>query len=307
MSDGNQAKETESSNLSNLSDPQSSNDPDHVKSFLDGFSFPVFNPDQSPIPPKGLVNPGPTSMLTRMAPNIPKNSNAAGQVPALPTPITVTSNDRTADIQKLLAMSKGNFIQEEIEAVDAEKTNNPQYPYGQPIPTNIPEENTSYNSQQNMLVPVENHINLPMVPINPPPMVPQTSNAIYNFTPPPMYRTPHLDNMHMMPHQEATPAVPSTGDNKFLDITQYLTLPQVTAAKKLNLPASTLSKRWKVAGRGRKWPYRTVCKLDKEIMTLLYNIPKDGDSTSIPKEIEAELEDLLQKRAKELETVVIRL
>lgn len=55
---------------------------------------------------------------------------------------------------------------------------------------------------------------------------------------------------------------------------EYLTLPQSEAAHKLGIPTSTLSKRWKEAVRARKWPYRTVAKLDKEIMTLLHNIPQ---------------------------------
>jgi hypothetical protein len=60
-----------------------------------------------------------------------------------------------------------------------------------------------------------------------------------------------------------------------IDITSYLHLPQTEAAKKLGMPTSTLSKRWKEAVvNNRKWPYRAVTKLDKEIMTLLHNIPQ---------------------------------
>lgn len=35
-----------------------------------------------------------------------------------------------------------------------------------------------------------------------------------------------------------------------------------------------IASRWKEAVRNRKWPYRTISKLDKEIMTLLHNIPQ---------------------------------
>jgi hypothetical protein len=65
----------------------------------------------------------------------------------------------------------------------------------------------------------------------------------------------------------STDLVPSKAQ-QFVDITEYLVLPQSDAAKKLTIPASTLSKRWKEAVRKRKWPYRMVCKIDKEIMTL---------------------------------------
>jgi hypothetical protein len=73
-----------------------------------------------------------------------------------------------------------------------------------------------------------------------------------------------------------SPALNHGGGHHYVDITEYLNLPQYLAAKKLGIPASTLSKRWKEAVRTRKWPYRSVQKLDKEITTLLHNIPQ-GD------------------------------
>jgi hypothetical protein len=93
----------------------------------------------------------------------------------------------------------------------------------------------------------------------------------------------------------------------YMDITEYLNLPQTDAAKKLGIPTSTLSKRWKEAVVNRKWPYRTVAKLDKEIMTLLHNIPQGPEAPPLPAEIEASLGILLRKRQEELRTVVIRL
>jgi len=100
----------------------------------------------------------------------------------------------------------------------------------------------------------------------------------------------------------------SEGDKEnFVDITEFLNLPQTEAAKKLGIPTSTLSKRWKEAAVNRKWPYRTVAKLDKEIMTLLHNIPQGSDAPPLPAEIENNLGALLRKRQDELRTVVIRL
>jgi len=90
----------------------------------------------------------------------------------------------------------------------------------------------------------------------------------------------------------------------FVDITEYLNMPQSEAAKKLSIPPSTLSKRWKEAVRNRKWPWRVVCKLDKEIMTLLHNVPQGAP---IPEEIEGRLGYLMRKRQEELKPVVIRL
>eukprot|EP01092_Planopodium_desertum_P001494 TRINITY_DN12215_c0_g1_i2.p1 TRINITY_DN12215_c0_g1~~TRINITY_DN12215_c0_g1_i2.p1 ORF type:complete len:272 (-),score=7.95 TRINITY_DN12215_c0_g1_i2:169-963(-) len=106
------------------------------------------------------------------------------------------------------------------------------------------------------------------------------------------------------------------GEEKFLDITEFLSLPQSDAAKKLGIPTSTLSKRWKEAVRNRKWPYRSVCKIDKEILTILHNLPPEARlfgekgeliSGSVPPEVENDLAELLRKRKDFLQPVVIRL
>eukprot|EP01133_Synstelium_polycarpum_P015040 gene15040-17792_t len=90
----------------------------------------------------------------------------------------------------------------------------------------------------------------------------------------------------------------------FIEITEFLNLPQCDAAKRLGIPTSTLSKRWKEAAQGRKWPFRKVTKLDKEIMTLLHNIPQGG---VVPPSVEASLEKLMKKRQKKLRPVFIRI
>jgi len=99
--------------------------------------------------------------------------------------------------------------------------------------------------------------------------------------------------------------VPVPNGQHFVDITEYLNMPQKQAAKKLGIPTSTLSKRWKEACRARKWPYRNVSKLDREITTLLHNLPQG--QTSWPADVEETLGFLLRKRQEELRPVVIRI
>jgi len=91
----------------------------------------------------------------------------------------------------------------------------------------------------------------------------------------------------------------------FINITPYLTLPQHQAAKNMGIPSSTLSKRWKEASCSRKWPFRTVSKLDKEILTLLKNV--ESNTTTLAPHIEETLGVLLKRRQEELRTVIIRI
>jgi len=101
--------------------------------------------------------------------------------------------------------------------------------------------------------------------------------------------------------------IPIPRGQSYVDITEYLNMPQADAAKKLGIPPSTLSKRWKEAVRKRKWPYRMICKIDKEIMTLLHNVPQGPNAPPLPEEIESALGLLLRKRQEELRAVVIRI
>eukprot|EP01114_Cavostelium_apophysatum_P009184 TRINITY_DN22270_c0_g1_i1.p1 TRINITY_DN22270_c0_g1~~TRINITY_DN22270_c0_g1_i1.p1 ORF type:complete len:273 (+),score=44.80 TRINITY_DN22270_c0_g1_i1:54-872(+) len=91
----------------------------------------------------------------------------------------------------------------------------------------------------------------------------------------------------------------------FINVTPYLTLPQHAAAKKMGIPSSTLSKRWKEASCSRKWPFRTVSKLDKEILTLLKNV--ETSQSPLPPHVEETLGILLKRRQEELRTVIIRI
>jgi len=101
--------------------------------------------------------------------------------------------------------------------------------------------------------------------------------------------------------------IPVPKGQSYVDISEYLNMPQSEAAKKLGIPPSTLSKRWKEAVRKRKWPYRMICKIDKEIMTLLHNVPQGANAPPLPEEIETALGLLLRRRQEELRAVVIRI
>jgi hypothetical protein len=141
---------------------------------------------------------------------------------------------------------------------------------------------------------------------------------------------PDMLNTHnevMIPNQQPVVSIvsdpPQDADNSgalvpgsktgqtYVDITEYLNMPQSEAAKKLGIPTSTLSKRWKEAVRGRKWPYRMICKLDKEIMTLLHNVPQGTNGAGVtppfPEDMENTLTRLIRLRNEELKSVVIRI
>jgi len=89
----------------------------------------------------------------------------------------------------------------------------------------------------------------------------------------------------------------------YIDVTPYITLSQEDAAKKLGIPSSTLSKRWREATMNRKWPFRSLCKFDREIKTLLHNI-KAG--CPMDPQVEASLGLLLKKRQEESRVVFIK-
>jgi hypothetical protein len=59
-----------------------------------------------------------------------------------------------------------------------------------------------------------------------------------------------------------------------LDITDLLCLLQSEAALTVGMTASTFCKRWKEAVGERKWPFRLIIKLDKEIASLQRKTPE---------------------------------
>jgi len=144
------------------------------------------------------------------------------------------------------------------------------------------------------------------------PTIPSISPNIVHTTPIGQEMTLQPDVSSHPGHQLATTndnneLIPVPRGQNYVDITEYLNMPQADAAKKLGIPPSTLSKRWKEAVRKRKWPYRMICKIDKEIMTLLHNVPQGPNAPPLPEEIETALGISLRKRQDELRPVVIRI
>jgi len=123
----------------------------------------------------------------------------------------------------------------------------------------------------------------------------------------PVVETSHSGQQLATTNVENNELIPVPRGQNYVDITEYLNMPQADAAKKLGIPPSTLSKRWKEAVRKRKWPYRMICKIDKEIMTLLHNVPQGPNAPPLPEEIETALGISLRKRQEELRPVVIRI
>jgi hypothetical protein len=66
-----------------------------------------------------------------------------------------------------------------------------------------------------------------------------------------------------------SPAEPKRSrQGEVVDVTDMLMLPQSEAAARVGMTVSTFCKRWKDSVKERKWPYRSVQKLDKEVAAL---------------------------------------
>ena len=103
---------------------------------------------------------------------------------------------------------------------------------------------------------------------------------------------------------ESRPEQSHLSDKDYRDITEYLGLPQTQAAKLIGIPTSTLSKRWKQAYPQRKWPWRTVNKLDKLIAKVF---EENEGTTPLSPHQETKLALLRRQRADVLKPASIRL
>jgi hypothetical protein len=72
---------------------------------------------------------------------------------------------------------------------------------------------------------------------------------------------------------------------EYVDISQYVHLPQTDAARMIGVPSSTLSKRWTEATLGKqKWPHRKLVKIDMELRGITLNFKQNGSLTPSMKE-----------------------
>jgi hypothetical protein len=91
----------------------------------------------------------------------------------------------------------------------------------------------------------------------------------------------------------------SRKEGKMLDITHLLCLLQSDAALAVNMNVSTFCKRWKEAVGQRKWPFRVLARLDKEIAFLKKKTP-------LSRGAEAKIAALRKQRKEALAPTLIR-
>merc|ERR1711988_183682 len=91
--------------------------------------------------------------------------------------------------------------------------------------------------------------------------------------------TPNEDERSSLAVALTNPLIPVPTGQRYVDITEYLNMPQTEAAR----------------------------KLDKEITTLLHNVPQGPGAAPLPEDIETALGFLLRKRQAVLQPVVIRI
>jgi len=125
-----------------------------------------------------------------------------------------------------------------------------------------------------------------------------TSSSPLTYVQPPI-QPPAMSNALIQ-----SPSSSSNQGGDYFDVTPYITLSQEKAAKRLGIPKSTLSKRWREATCNRKWPYRQLCKLDREIKTLVHNM--HSHAGSIEPQLQSNLASLMRQRQEESRVVFIK-
>jgi len=139
------------------------------------------------------------------------------------------------------------------------------------------------------------------IQLNPSMAIPTNANVIVDNL---------MKNAKFDEPQEIIERPPGQEGKMFVDVTPFLVLSQSDAAKMIGIPSSTLSKRWKEATLNRKWPFRTVQKLDREILTLLRNLESykfQAKDNFVSAAAETALVKLLRMRKEELRQVYIRI
>ena len=87
-----------------------------------------------------------------------------------------------------------------------------------------------------------------------------------------------------------------------INLSPYFCFPQLEAAQKLGIRAQTLSKKWKKAANNKIWPYRSLKRLDCQILTLMKNIEVNPSLR-----LTRQLNQLVAKRQKLIPPVWIKL
>ncbi|KAH3758645.1 hypothetical protein Pelo_9556 [Pelomyxa schiedti] len=101
------------------------------------------------------------------------------------------------------------------------------------------------------------------------------------------------------------PSHSQASGRRYVDITEYLCLPQKEAAARLGMKNTTLSKHFAaVVNKSRKWPYRRIKQIDKEIKSARESVP---EGQPLPPEVEEKIRILEAKRQMEMKPVVIPL
>jgi len=167
-------------------------------------------------------------------------------------------------------------------------------PYGMP-PVN-------YNTQSNFPIP-----NYPASNVQPTSPLPKSTNRVQDL----LSKDNSLSKITKLAGKSnaiipASPQPPREykGKHTYCDITEFLNMPQIQAAKIIGVPTSTLSKRWKESAPTRKWPWRTVCKIDKEMVQILKDVQPGAQ---VPRESRDKLALLIRQRQEELRPIVIRI
>jgi len=97
-------------------------------------------------------------------------------------------------------------------------------------------------------------------------------------------------NEPSQPEEEVAPA----DEGQFIDVSTEFGIPQNKVAQKLGMHPSTFSKRWNEATQKRKWPYRDIHKIDKELATIAQNLPSAGEE--VKRKMIARMNELLHTR-----------
>jgi len=110
------------------------------------------------------------------------------------------------------------------------------------------------------------------------------------------HHSPTLQQLAAVSQGKLPPEVQiSETDTRLVDIYPYLCLPQKSAARALGVNTSILSKRWRAASNGCKWPYRLLCQVDHRL-TLILAQHVQTPNVAFPETVAAEVRELMQRR-----------